>query len=377
MNSLSRFLCGGAALLVGGLTAHAGGFEQANQSAAGAGVSNAFTATASDASALVYNPSGIAWLSGMNLTAGLDLEYRDSSVKLPGGIASNGGTEPNVGYVFGTWSPLDSHWSGGVGFAPLYYINNDWNTAFPAAPNASGVTKITVDHLTADVVYAINSDLAVGIGSDWYVTRATLTQGANSFRGNDFGGFGGHLSLMWKPAYAWSIGAMLRSGASIDIAGESNDNMAFKLPDQLTLGIAHDFADVWRLETDVKWTRWSALKDMHVKTAGVITQSNAMDLRDTLTVMAGLTWTWGQNAQFRLGYAYDQGANKLAGFSPVVADQDGHKVSIGAGGDVYNMHIDLAYQYAFYSKTTATGTYAGTYRDRRQSLLLSVSKKFQ
>lgn len=374
MNSLSRFLCGGAALLVGGLTAHAGGFEQANQSAAAAGVSNAFTASASDASALVYNPAGIAWLSGMNLTAGLDLEYRDSSVKLPGGIAPNDGTEPNVGYVFGTWSPLDSDWSGGVGFAPLYYINNDWSTGFGAT---AGVTKVTVDHLTADVVYAINSDLAVGIGSDWYVTRATLTQGANSFRGNDFGGFGGHLSLMWKPAYAWSVGAMLRSGASIDIAGESNDNMTFKLPDQLTLGIAHDFADVWRLETDVKWTRWSALKDMHVKTAGVITQSNAMNLRDTLTVMAGLTWAWSQNAQLRLGYAYDQGANKLDGFSPVVADQDGHKVSIGAGGDVYNMHVDLAYQYTFYSKTTATGTYAGTYRDRRQSLLLSISKKFQ
>ncbi len=372
MKSVSRVLCGGAALLMGCFSAHAGGFEQANQSAAGAGLSNAFVASATDASALVYNPSGIAWLPGMNITAGLDIEYRNASVLLPG-VVPNSGSEPNVGHVFGSWSPLDSHWSAGMGFAPLYYINNDWTLLGATA----GVTKVTVDHTTLDVVYAINSDLAIGAGSDWYVTRATLTQGANAFRGNDFGGFGGHLSLMWKPAYAWSVGAMLRSGARIDFSGKASDSMSFKLPDQVSFGIAHDFADVWRLETDVKWTRWSALKDLHVKTAGVITQTNSLNLRDTFTVMTGLTWTWSQNAQLRLGYAYDQGANKVAGFNPIVADQDGHKVSVGAGGEVYNMHVDLAYQYGFFSKLTATGVHAGTYRDRRQSLLLSISKTFE
>ena len=169
---------------------------------------------------------------------------------------------------------------------------------------------------------------------------------------------------------------MLRSGATINVAGKASDSMSFKLPDQATLGIAHDFNDVWHFETDVKWTRWSALKDMSVKTAGIVTQPNALNLRDTLTVMAGLTWTWRENTQLRFGYAYDQGANKSAGFSPLLADQDGHKISAGVGADVYNMHIDLAYQYGLYNKKTATGTFAGTYRDRRQSMLLSVSKKF-
>ncbi len=374
MNRLSRVLCGGVALLLGSLNAQAGGFQQANQSAAATGVANAFAASASDASALAYNPSGIAWLPGVNVTLGFDVEYRNSSVKLPAGIAPNTGTEPNSGYFFSSWSPLDSDWSGGVGFAPLYYINNDWSTGFGAT---AGIAKVTVDHAMADVVYAINSSLSVGVGSDWYITRATLTQGGNTFRGNDFGGVGGHASVMWRPAYAWSMGALLRSGARIDFSGKASDSMSFKLPDQFTVGIAHDFADVWRLETDISWTRWSALKDMHVKTAGVVTQSNAMNLRDTFTIMAGLTWTWRPNIQLRAGYAYDQGANKAAGFSPVIADQDGHKVSVGAGGDVYNMHVDLAYQYSFFSKKTATGAYAGTYRDRRQSVLLSVSKRFE
>jgi len=363
----------GAALLMGSVCAHAGGFEQHNQSAAGTGVANAFAATASDASALVYNPAGIAWLPGMTITGGFDVEYRNASVVLPVGIAPNTGTEPNAGHIFATWSPLDKPWSVGIGFAPLYYINNDWSTGFTAP---AGVTKLTVDHTTLDAVYALNSSLAIGGGMDWYVSRLNLTQGASSFKGNDFGGVGGHLSLMWRPIYAWSIGAMLRSGARVNVTSGA-DSVSFKLPDQATLGIAHDLTDVWRLEVDAKWTRWSALKDMHVTTVGVITQSNPMSLRDTLTIMTGLTWTWRENAQFRVGYAYDQGANRGTGFSPVVADQDGHKVSIGAGGDVYNMHIDLAYQYQYFAKKTATGLYAGAYRDRRQSVLLSISRNFK
>jgi len=198
-----------------------------------------------------------------------------------------------------------------------------------------------------------------------------------SFRGSNFTGFGGHVSVMWRPIYAWSLGVMVRSGATIDVSGGASDVMSFKLPDQVRLGVAHDFSDVWRLETDVKWTRWSSLKKMNVTTGGVVTQLNPLDLRDTFTVMTGLTWTWSDNAQIRLGYAYDQGSNRSAGFSPVVADQDGHKVSIGMGGVINGLHIDLAYQYGFYSKKTAIGAFAGTYRDRRQSVLLSVSQTFE
>jgi len=365
-----------AMLAMAGLSstsAFAGGFEQPNQSAAAVGVGNAVAASVSDASALVYNPAALAWMSGVIATVGYDIEFRNASVKLAGGIAPNTGVEPNAGSIFVSWSPLDSRWSGGVGFAPLYYMNNNWAVGFGTR---TGISKLTVDHTTLDAVYAINSSLAVGLGGDWYATRANLTQGTANFRGSDFAGFGGHASLMWKPRYAWSLGAMLRSGASVGISGGANSHLSFKLPDQLTLAVAHDFKDVWRLETDVKWTRWSSLKHMNVTTAGVVTQSNPLNLRDTLTVMAGLTWTWSEHAQARLGYVYDQGANRSKDFNPMLADQDGHKLSIGAGGDIYNVHVDLAYQYGFYVQKKATGAFAGTYRDRRQSMLFSITQSF-
>jgi len=219
--------------------------------------------------------------------------------------------------------------------------------------------------------------LAIGAGGDWYVTRATMTQGLQSFKGNSFTSFGGHASIMWKPLTAWSVGAMFRSGASVSMSGQANDSLAFRLPDYVSVGIAHDFADVWRLETDVKWTRWSALKGMNIVKAGLISQPNPMNLRDTLTVMTGLSWAWREKAQFRIGYAYDQAANRSQNFSPVIADQDAHRISMGIGADAFGIHMDAAYQYVYHSKNTTTGAFAGAYRDRRQTFIVSVSGVFE
>lgn len=369
---MKRILFVMGSLFIGSAWAYAGGFTQPDQSASAAGVANAYVATADDASALAYNPAGIAWQSGISATAGLRMGFRDSSVKLPAGsIGSNNGDETTIGHIYASWMPHDGRLGAGIGISPLYQVNNEWSTAFPAT---AGVTKLMVDHVTLDFIYAINSDLAFAAGGDWYVTRATLSQGVKNFRGNDLASFGGHASLMWKPMPAWSAGLMFRSGSSISISGQANDNLSFKLPDEVTAGIAHDFADVWKLEADVKWTRWSAMKDLNV--SGTVPQLNPLNLRDTLTVMTGLTWTWWPNSQLRAGYAYDQGANRNIGFSPVIADQDGHRISLGAGGDIYDMHMDLAYTYTYYTDKTVTGTYAGTYRDRKQAINFSVSKTF-
>jgi len=366
----------------GSIAARAGGFEQPNQSAGAAGVANAVVASIDSPAALAFNPSGIAWSSrGVHIEGGIYFDYRDSSVKLAGGIAPNEGVESLAGSFFVTWVPKGSRISSGIGIAPLYHVVNDWTKAFPGAAGVSGtsgVVDLTVHHLTGDVVYAASSDLSIGLGADWYITRATLNQGAaSSFVQNNYTGFGGHVSVMWKPLPAWSLGAMIRSGATIKLSGDLNDNMSIKLPDQFSVGISHDFADAWRLETDVKWTRWSTLTDLNVTKAGVISQLNALDLSDTVTIMTGLTWIWGENSQIRAGYAYDQAANRNATFNPAIADQNGHRISLGLGGDMFNAHVDVTYQYEFFSKKTVKGAYSGTYRDRKQTLMLSISKSFE
>jgi len=360
------------AMLLGVATADASGFMQPNLSASGAGVANAFVATADDASAAAYNPSGVAWQEGIELSLGSVIDYRNSSAKTAAGSTGNAAQAPNSFYLYGAWMSLQNDWGITAGFMPLYDLRNEWGTFFGAG---SGNIRLTVDHGTADAVYAVNSSLAIGLGADWYSSRLLLNEGALNFNAKRANSFGGHASLMWKFMPAWSLGMTVRSGTNVKLKSATN-TLKLKLPDSLTLGLAHDFADVWRLETDVQWTRWSKLKDLNVTSGGAVVASNPLSLRDTLSVMAGLTWTWRENSQFRFGYAYEQGANKTSGFNPLVADQDGHRVSLGAGGDAFGMHLDMAYNYTFYTKKTVTGAFAGTYRDRRQSVDISASKRF-
>jgi len=94
--------------------------------------------------------------------------------------------------------------------------------------------------------------------------------------------------------------------------------------------------------------------------------------------MLGLTWYWREKTQFRFGYAFEGGATRKQGFNARLVDGDGHRFSLGAGTELMGAHFDIAYSYIFYpARTIASGgAFDGKYRQRRQTLALSISKRF-
>ncbi|MDT8375949.1 MAG: outer membrane protein transport protein [Mariprofundaceae bacterium] len=353
--------------------AQAGGFSNPNMSASGLGVANAVVAGADDVSAAAYNPAGIAWQDGIQAMLGVDLQYRNNSVKLASGVGSNSGGAGNPSHLYASWMPHEGSVGISLAYNTPYELDNDWVLAFPAS---IGRSKLKINRLSLDAIYALNSSLAVSGGIDWYLSSVDITTPGQGFSARDSTSFGGHISMKWKPAPMWSVGALARLGSNIDFSGGTAQALSVKLPDELTVGVSYDVADAVRIELDAAWSRWSRLKDLNVMSGATVLQSHPLSMSDSLTAMLGVTWFWRENSQFRFGYAYDQEANKSAAFNPVVADQTGHKASLGAGGDMFGFHADLAYAYTFYPKRTVTGIYAGTYRDRRHSLALSVSKRF-
>jgi long-chain fatty acid transport protein len=355
-----------------GITAEAGGFASSGMSASGLGVANAVVAGADDVSAAAYNPAGLAWQDGIQGMIGINLQYRNSSVDAGPGVVQNSGGAGNLNHLYASWMPRGSNFGVSLAFDRPYEVDNEWSAAFPLS---SGRTSIRADRLSLDGIYRLNSNIAFAAGMDWYLATATMTQPGQAFSGSGKTSFGGHLSMKWKPAPMWSVGALARLGSNLKLT-DSNQSLKIKLPDELTVGVAYNAADAVRLELDANWSRWSKLNDLNVLSGATVLQPNALDMKDSLMVMAGITWFWRENSQFRFGYAYDQGANSGTAFHPAIADQSGHTVSLGAGGDMFGMHADLAYAYTFYPKSTVTGAFAGSYRDRRQSLALSVSKGF-
>ncbi|HXH64283.1 MAG TPA: outer membrane protein transport protein [Mariprofundaceae bacterium] len=363
----------GLAMLALPAHARASGFANGDLSASAAGVGNAFTATANDASAMAFNPSGIAWQDGVSLMAGGSLiRSRNNSLKTTSVTYPNSTKQQRAAYqVYATVMPHTSNLGFGLSYVTAFDANNDWSllgTGF-------GVTNLNIQRASADAIYAVSSNLAVAIGGDWYIGKAALSQGTVRFDGRSKGdAFGGHASLMWRPWYGWSFGVMGRSGPKVKFNGNGG-TLSLQLPDEVMLGVAHDFTDSLRLEVDADWMHWSKLKNLNV-IGGTAAQTNALNLRDSVSAMAGLTWAWRENATVRFGYTFDGAASKSSGFNPALADEDGHRISLGGGFDAFGFHTDASYSYTFYPNKTFAGLASGTLRDRRQALLVSVSKVF-
>jgi len=357
-----------ALLLLASGEAAAGAFANTDRSASAMGLSNAFVATADDVSALGINPAGIAWQSPQGFMAGTSIRYRNSSVQRPGlGVAPNTGVPDNALYLYAYRMPHDSNFGYGIATDQPYLVNNHW-------PDLAGSsdTLLDVRRFSGDGIWALDSSLALGAGLDGYFARAEMVSNGQRFSGRDKASFGGHLSAMWKPQRGLSFGGTLRSGSNLSVSG-AGGTMKLRLPESLAVGVAIDSGDTLRSEIDLEWTRWSATRSMSVVKNGVTVQPRPLKLRDTLDLSYGLTWSWAEKSTLRFGYSYLQAANRNDSLNPGIADQPGHRLAMGLGGDMFGAHFDFAYSYTHCAKRSVSGPYAGNYRDRQQTFGISAS----
>jgi len=375
-------------MILAGMTlapdARAAALATLDQSVSAAGVANAFVATADDPSAVHYNPAGIAWQPGIGVMFNGALRFEDQSVQLSSalGTPSNTQSPTNLGAIYAAWMPRDGNWGMGVGFDLPFSANTGWGTAFNGKAQR---TSLDAFHLSLDAVYAINSDMAVAFGPDWYVGRIDVDSTATTFHGTEATAVGGHVAWMWHPRPAWSVGATFRTGATMNLSGDGTGAVAgpaevnVSLPDVVQFGIAHDFYDRFKVEFDGSWTRWSTFDDLDVVSTGISGASlNPLNLRDSFSAMLGLTWFWQEHTHFRFGYAFDEAATKNTGFNARIVDANSHRLSLGVGADLSGMHLDAAYSYVYSPTRTISGSgvFNGRYKQRLQTLSLAVTKHF-
>jgi len=348
-----------------GQSAQASGFANSDASAVGVGLANAMVAGVADVSAASYNPAAVAWLDGVEVQLNSAIELRNSSVVTATGMPFNAGNNYKVQGFHAIWMPHSGNIGASMALTRPFAAHNTW---------LGSNTNLEVDRLSLDVVYALSSTLSVAHGLDMYQSRVQMTQGAASFSGSSKLSMGINVAVNWKPAPQWQTGMLLRTGTKAQVKSGAQ-SLSLNLPETLTLGVSHDMQDAFRLEADITYTHWSRLKDLSVQAAG-ITHSTA--LKNTVSLKTGLSYYWLPNTAFRFGYAYEQGANSPSQVQPAIMDQAGHRLSLGAGGDLMGMHLDLAYSYGFYANQTASGpaAFVGNYHDRKQTLALSLSKKF-
>jgi long-chain fatty acid transport protein len=374
----------------------ANGFRLADQDAFATARGEAFVATADNASAIYYNPAGIAQLPGSNLRAGVYGIYLDPTFSPLSRLNNSGSTyhiEDNVAAVpqlfysytlealplsfgLGVYAPFggDVTWPQETGFrtvatkGSLTYFRFNPVMALKLAPNLSIGGGIAVDDAKIDLEGALSPIPSPRLGPDFF-----------RFRGDGWS-VGYNLGVLWQPHEIVSIGATFRSSAAVTFEGDTefqspplrpvqrSAQMDLKFPLSAVVGLSYRPTPKWNLEFDADYTDWSSFGKTTIHQSGSDNQQSVvpLDIDETLGWQASWMYEFGVTRYFdrgwhvSAGYVYSQTSVPDAYYSPLAADLDRHFFSVGTGHKGKHLDFDVTYQFGYGPAHTFSGSTPST-----------------
>lgn len=378
----------------------ASGFAIYEQSVHAVANGGAFTARASDAGAVYFNPAGIMGLQGLQVMAGATAIFLDHGSFVSQATGARFDQADNVGFPFFLYAAqrVNDRWGWGAGLNTPAGLKTEWGSEFEGR-FISRESDISVLHANLNLAVALGRGWSGAAGLDYaFADIKTLSRnidltplGAPGVEGlsvltGDGGKVGWNAALRWAGAGGWRWGASFRSAIQPRITGraefrgiptglqplfpDGSGESKLPLPATFATGVAYVSPDGWEGEFDIVWTGWSDFDQL------VIDLENNTSI-DTpggpVPVVADLVQdeSWDDSFSFRAGVErHLRGGHSLrAGAyfdrTPICADHlrprlpDANRWSL-QGGYGYRSTagpgVDLAYQAIFVADRTATGS---------------------
>jgi long-chain fatty acid transport protein len=418
-----RALCWVVALALGGaLSARAGAFRLPDQDAFATARGEAFAATADNPSAIYYNPAGIAQLDGSNFRGGIYGIYLDPHYESPGGQDSvNDDPLHAVPQLFYTYGKQGFPLSFGFGVYSPYGLGLKWpqDTGFRTIGTQSQLTYITLNPVVA---WKVLPSLSIGAGLTANYSDVDLREGLVwpnegydrfMFEGDGWD-IGYNLGVLWKPYKKVALGASFRSPTTVGLGGHTEYYNAVPFPSASTpivpafpnqrvgaeadfpfplnaiFGISYRPTEKWNLEFDADYTDWSAVGTVNVQqSAGFapLLPRNipvVLDWQPSWFYEFGATRYLGGGWRVSAGYIYNENSIPDAHYTPLVADEDKHFLSLGIGRRGKRFDFDVAYQFGYGPTRTVSGsapsaigqTADGSYEYFSHAILLTAGLHF-
>lgn len=419
MNALTRNVLSTITLGLGVTSVHAAGFQLLEQNASGLG--NAYAgsaAVAENASTIFFNPAGMSYLPGVNLSTGVaavkpSFKFSDNGnsrnpLAMGGGRprGGNGGDAGGWEFVPNAYGSLqlNDRWHVGIGIGAPFglstHYDDDW-----AGQYHSRKFKIQTININPSVSYKVNDMLALGAGVNWQRIDAEYTKqqvvGVGMARAAkvemDGDAWGWNLGAMLQPTPDTRVGLSYRSKMKHSASGTTKvQNLAkfdaradVDLPDSAILSVMHSLTPRWDLLADVSWTGWSSIPELKIRNSGPGAQSDTLNLkfRDTWRFAVGANYKVSEQWKLKFGVAYDQ--------SPVHNDKnrptslpDNNRVWLSTGVQYQatkNTTLDVGYTYLHVRKTkidndgeslATKGRIAGDYSSKGNIIGVQLTSRF-
>jgi long-chain fatty acid transport protein len=361
--------------------AQAAGFSIDTQSARATAMGQATAGLVEDASAIYFNPAGLASQAG-------------TSVQLGGSLIAAGLTfTPNGGQTVNAVAPLSppphgfvSHRFGellsvGVGLTTPFGSRAGWPDGW-AARTASTGSALAVYEASPTVALRLLEG-RVRLGGGLRLLRGTveirrdLRFEGGSFGTAQLGGAGngvGYSAGVQVDALkdVLTLGASFRSGVDLPFEGRAHfgnvpaefNQQVFdqalttrvEMPASLRAGVGVRPLDNLRLGADVLWTDWSGFRSLDIR----LVESNTTTYqqkswRDTLALSLGGEYGVTDALQLRAGVSYDPTPAPTDTLTPDLPDANRFKVSAGAGLALSrSLRLDAGYQLVLLQQTQST-----------------------
>jgi long-chain fatty acid transport protein len=356
--------------------AEAGGLGRPNVISARAfGFGGAFGPIADDASALHYNPAGMALQPKSSVLFGAEVilaprSYTpiraDNSIGEPQEPDDTPVVVPTLGFV---GRPkvrgVPSRLAFGVGLWNTFGGQLRYDKGDPSEPALDYVQDAVIEVVTG-IAYEVNDFLSIGgalrVGIGLFSIEATAKPADGEFSATGIGA-GLTLGMMIRPSKKLQIGLTWRSAMTISTSGDGElllDPLQPPAPVDVThdqnwpqsasLGVAFLPTSNLRLAVQADWTDWSYVETIEVHFPGrnILDQIYDEDWDDTYALHAGGEVLVTPALAVRAGYTFDSQAVPDRTIERQYLDAPKHAVGGGLGVQIHeSWRVDAAFEYIF------------------------------
>ncbi len=361
----------------------------------------AFTARATDAAAVYYNPAAVARLEGTHYQVGLEFTAPQESY----GSAS-GGFEGNhliteTPVVYATWHLPSNYYplAFGVGIENDSWYLVDWGPLLFPGRFLTRRERLTLWSVHPVVAYQLGDTWSVGGGLRYY--RGYLEEGNNGvvevagserpasveserLAESTVDGYSFDLGLQ-AAGEAWGWGLVLDSGGKLDGSGRvhysprdlpedpvvrsnlaallagGRSRLSFDLPWQARTGFVLGGTPGVRYEADLQWTAWSKVRQtsVHYAPDPFLGTSGATEVRprrwkDTLSARLGVEGDAGEHWLLAGGVGWEPTPVPASTLEPGFPRGDAIVYGVGFGYHIRNIGLDIGYSYFAFARRHAT-----------------------
>lgn len=358
-------------------TALAAGFMLPEASTAGIGLTNALVANPEERGAFAYNPAAMGFHDGSSLALGTYFVGPNFSVDTASGRHDSEGAEwMAVPMIQGAFA-LDERWRLGFGVTVPFGLETRWpDGTFPAVSGTRTLggfsiplghpltSKVEIIDFSPTATYRVSDDLSLSAGLDIYWARQAKLDSTLGTLNGDGHGLGFNLGALYRQG-AWSLGAVSRSSATLDLEGDftpkssvlvnlgrlargQSAELEFAVPWRLQLGARHAFDERLAVEFDISRTGWSTFNDIKVrgKHSGAVIFADQNDWNDANAYRLGATYQLDDRTRLSVGYTYDETGQDDDHFSARVPDNDRHLFGLGLARSLGSgLSLEAAYMY--------------------------------